>query len=87
MNNNKIYVTMTDAFLSGWGRAEGKINKLVFICDNLEEAERVRDYARTRREMKYINIRYTKPHYDGNRYLVQFKTREDYPGWYEGGVK
>ena len=87
MNNNKIYVTMTDAFLSGWGRAEGKINKLVFICDNLEEAERIVHYARTRREMKYINIRYDKPYYNSNRYLVQFKTKEDYPLWYEGGGK
>ena len=77
---------MTDKFMSGWGRAEGKINKLVFVCDNLEEAKRVRDYARTRREMRYINIAYNKPRYNTNRYLVQFKTREDYPCWYEGGA-
>ena len=24
------YVTMTDKFMSGWGKARGKINKLVF---------------------------------------------------------
>lgn len=84
-NGKKVYVTMTDKFLSGWGRAEGKINKLVFVCDNLEEAERVANYARTRKEMKYINVTYNKPYYNNNRYLVQFKDKKDYPRWYEGG--
>lgn len=87
MKREKVYVTMTDKFLSGWGRAEGKINKLVFVCDNLEEAERIADYARTRNEMKYINITYNKPYYNNNRYLVQFKDKKDYPEWYKGGGK
>ena len=30
MKTNKYYVTMTDSFMSGWGYAKNKINKLVF---------------------------------------------------------
>ena len=26
------YVTMTDRFMTGWGEAKDKINKLVFVC-------------------------------------------------------
>lgn len=84
MDNKKVYVTMTDSFMSGWGRAENKINKLVFICDSRQEAGHVVDYARTRKEMKYINIAYDKPYYNSNRYLVQYKTKKDYPNWYKG---
>ena len=28
MNKNKYYVTTTDTFMSGWGCAKNKINKL-----------------------------------------------------------
>lgn len=78
----KIYVTMTDKFMSGWGRAEGKINKLIFECDNFEEAERVADNAEKRGDMKYINIATNKPYYDSRKYYAQFKNKEDYPMWY-----
>lgn len=37
----KIYVTCNDKIMSGWGLAEGKINKLVIECNDLEQAERV----------------------------------------------
>ena len=35
------YVTMTDKFMSGWGRAEGKINKFVVECETREKAETI----------------------------------------------
>lgn len=79
----KIYVTMTDSFMSGWGMAEGKINKLVFECDSYEEAKIVANNARNRGDQKYINICSNKPRYNKNKYFVQFKTREDYPDWYK----
>lgn len=58
-----FYVTMTDTFMSGWGKAEGKKNKLVFECDTLKEAEIVKDNAENRDEMKYVNINDEKPNY------------------------
>ena len=33
------YVSMVDSFLSGWGRAEGKISVVVVKCSSLSEAE------------------------------------------------
>lgn len=78
----KYYVTMNDTFMSGWGRAENKINKLIFECDSYKEAEIVADNARYRGDMKYININHSKPRYSGTRYLVQEKTKADYPNWY-----
>ena len=79
-----FYVTMTDGFLSGWGRAEGKINKLVIECKTYEEAEIVKDNAEHRSEMKYINIAIKKPYY-GSRYYVNYETKETYPCWFVAG--
>lgn len=79
----KYYVTMNDTCLSGWRHAEGKINKLIFVCDSYQEAEIVADNARYRGDMKYININSTKPQYSRTRYLVQEKTKTDYPNWYQ----
>jgi hypothetical protein len=86
MSNKKVYVTMTDSFLSGWGRAEGKINKLVFECDSKEEAFTVMENAEARGDQKYINYTYKKPYYSPSRYLAQFKTKEEYGKWYEKGA-
>lgn len=79
-----FYVTMTDTFMSGWGKAEGKKNKLVFECDTLKEAEIVKDNAENRDEMKYVNINDEKPnYYPKENYFVQIKTKDDYPAWYK----
>jgi len=83
MKNKKFYVSMTDKFLSGWGMAEGKTNKLIFICDTLEEAYIVEDNALQRSDMKYVNVCFTKPYYNSKTNYVQYKTKEIYPSWYE----
>lgn len=80
---SKYYVTMTDSFLSGWGRAEGKIAKFVMVCDSYEEAKHVAEYARSRSDQKYVRIANNCPRYDSRHYLVQFRNREDSPIWYE----
>ena len=36
-----VYVTMTDKFMSGWGMAKGKTNKLVIECENSMQAEKI----------------------------------------------
>lgn len=74
--NKKYYVTMTDTFLSGWGRAEGKTNKLVIGCDSYEEAEKIKRNAELRSEMKYVNITTTKPHYK-HHILTSYKEYSD----------
>ncbi len=79
------YVTMTDKFMSGWGMARGKINKLVISCNTYDEANTVRNNADRRSEMKYVNIRTTKPYYNADRYMVSRHGRaeNDYKSWFK----
>ena len=65
------YVTATDKFMSGWGLAKGKTNKVVVICENLTEAEEVEEALHSRDEMKYINIRASKPYYNSS-YIISW---------------
>lgn len=67
------YVTATDKFMSGWGLAKGKTNKVVVICENLTEAEEVEEALHRRSEMKYINIRCSKPCYRGGYVISWYK--------------
>lgn len=68
----KFFVTMTDSFLSGWGRAEGLTNKYIVCCRTLNEALTVKENAQKRNEMKYINVRSGSkvPYYSPNKFLV-----------------
>lgn len=70
------YVTMTDKFMSGWGMAEGKINKLIIECETYEEAETIERNARNRNEMKFVHVTRTKPRY-GRNVLPSWKKYTD----------
>ena len=50
------FVTMTDTFLSGWGLAEGKTAKRVYLCKTLEIAESLVNRIQNRKNtgMKFI---------------------------------
>ena len=76
---------MTDRFLSGWGCAERRTNKLIFECESWKEAEIIKENAENRSDMKYINICLKKPYYSERGYLVQIKNKEIYPNWYKKG--
>ena len=81
------YVAMTDKFMSGWGMSDGKINKLIFECETLEQARTVADNAHNRTDQKYVNIHYHgKPWYSPRTHYVQIKTIESYPTWYKPGA-
>lgn len=80
---DKFYVTMTDKFMSGWGMAEDKINKLVFECKDFKEAQIVRENAEVRPEMIYINICEKIPYYKQSAYYTSFKTKNEASYWYE----
>jgi hypothetical protein len=56
-----VYVRMTDKFMSGWGKAEGKVNVFVVICDDMEQAETIERNANARKEMKRVMICLNKP--------------------------
>jgi len=75
-----FYVTMTDKFMSGWGYAQGRINKLIVECNTIDEAEQIERTARRRPEMKYVNICTRRPRY-GAHVLESWKTYADMTGW------
>ena len=77
--NAPYYVTLTDKFMSNWGMAEGKKNKLVIPTKDLEEAELVKQEAEKRSEWNGFEIKNITPHYNHEKYYVQVKTREDMP--------
>lgn len=77
------YVTMTDKFMSNWGMAKGKINKLIFECETYDEAVIVLNNAISRTDMKYVNIVNKKPYYSPKINCVQVKTKDEYPCWYK----
>ena len=43
-----FYVTMTDKFMSGWGYAAGKTNKMIVACDTIAQAEQIERVAQRR---------------------------------------
>jgi hypothetical protein len=78
----KFYVSMTDKFMSGWGMADNRTNKLVIECESYAEAEIVESNAKNRREMKYINICSNKPYYNQKYYYTSYHNKEDYESWF-----
>lgn len=79
------WVTMTDRFMSGWGLARDKTNKLVIECETYDEAKIVEQNAQNRPEMKYINICYNKPRYNQNTTEVSTHDKTDYNAWFKAG--
>ena len=57
----KVYVAMTDKFMSGWGMARGMTNRYVIECDDWSQAEAIEKAAHKRSEMKRIAICLNKP--------------------------
>ncbi len=84
-NKNMYFVIMTDTFLSGWGDADNKINKLIFICNNKNQSEIVKDNAKNRTDMKHIKsyVKIPRKYLNNNKCLTQIKTIDDYPCWYK----
>ncbi len=67
---DKVYVTMTDKFMSKWGLAKGQIHKFIVECDTLEQAKIIEKNAYSHEEMKYIRICSKKPKYNSQVYTA-----------------
>ena len=85
----RFYVTMTDKFMSGWGKAKGKKNKLILCANNRAEAEVVARNAKDRSEMQYVKIisglspqghRLRRPQ---SGIHPSFHGKSDYKTWYK----
>lgn len=79
--DEKHYVVMTDKYKCVLGQFSSKVNKLIFICNSLEQAKKVESKAKKREEMKFINVTKTKPKYDLRNYFVQEMTTDCFPDW------
>ncbi|UGO46513.1 hypothetical protein ABINADI_196 [Bacillus phage vB_BanH_Abinadi] len=77
----KYYVTMIDTFMSGWGEAKDRKNKLAFECESYEEAQIVAGNGTGREEMKWIYICANRPKQKKGE-LLQFKTKEEMGAFY-----
>ena len=77
MKANNIYVTMTNKFMSGWGKAENKVNKFIVVCETMEQARAIERNAKKRDEMKYINICFTNPCYNKERYVESVRSYDE----------
>lgn len=83
----KYWVTMTDTFMSGWGRAEGKTNKYVVECNSRKMAKQIYNAAKKRSEMKYVNICLNKPHYNPKTILTSWKKASELGELWTGGIE
>jgi hypothetical protein len=82
----KVYVTMTDRFMSGWGGAKGRVAKYVIACDNYAEAEVVAENARHRSEMKYVNIVVgRKPTFSAKKFQTTYSDKVKAKNWFIPG--
>jgi len=84
MKESKIYVTMTDGFMSGWGKSYNRRNKYVVVCDTEEQAAQIYRNARKRPEMSRVNLRYSFPRYNPETTYTTYKRYSDLSGtWLE----
>jgi hypothetical protein len=81
-----FYVTCTDTFLSGWGEARGKLNRLIFPCNDHDEAVAVATNARSRTDMKKVSVIESpfSPRFDDS-ILWQVMDRDLAARWYTPG--
>jgi len=77
------YVSMTDSFMSGWGKARGKKAKFIYKCNDFDTARIVAQNARDRTDQKYVSISESMPRFSEEDYHIEWKTIEDSPLWYD----
>ena len=82
--NAPFYVTLTDTFMSGWGKAEGLTNRLILPCESMTEAIGVRAYAESRTDTKNVRICTTKPQIGIGQY-AQVMDPDAATAWYRTG--
>lgn len=82
INQSTVCVVFTDKFLSGWGDAEGKTHKQIYICENRIDAVVLAErLSNLKYGARYVKICYGVPRYSTNRYSVscrKFNKAADY---------
>lgn len=82
------YVSMTDRFMSGWGKAGNKKNKLVISCCSHDEAVIVAENANNRSEMENVETHNYEPVFNADKYTLSYGGRgeeDEYKYWFIKG--
>ena len=80
-----FYVSATDLFYTNWDYGKGKIVKIVFLCDTIEEALDLAHNERLRQDRADIKISCLRPKYKKNKYLIDLRGKTE--KWFrEGGM-
>jgi hypothetical protein len=77
-------VTSVDKRFSGWGMADGKINKRNVLCHDLKQAHRIASNMRMDKDFTYVGCRRVGigiPYYAPSRYVVSWHHADDCPLW------
>lgn len=70
-----FYVSATDKFCSGWGRARDKVSKMVYLCETEDEALLVYNNCKRRTDLKRPSMSKRVPVF--NNADVSYFTRKD----------
>ena len=76
------YVLCNDRVFSGWGQSPNKTNVCILPCKDWAEAIKVSDYAKSRREMRYVRIVGEKPRLYTDRNTYSLFDRNHASAWY-----
>lgn len=83
VTDGMVLVTAVDKFMSGWGRAKGRISKCVVICHDWTQAAKVFGNMESQ-GYTYINRRSARiglPYYAPSKYVVSVYHADDSPAW------
>jgi len=84
------YVTSRDTYMSGWGPAKGKNNRLIFAAFDKGQIKNLKRNMRNRGDQDQIKVHKGIPKLDFERDYIQSKglgTKERYEKWYEDDKK
>lgn len=72
------WITVTDKFLSGWGMAKDKVNKMVIECESIQQFRALKAYIKTRDEMTHLYFcqAFPKHLFKRDDVLVSYKIAE-----------
>jgi len=82
-----FYVCATDTFLSGWGKSDGRNNRVILPCVSYMEAERVEAYARSQSDMRRVTICGSKPTLRNQYNTYSLMDRSDSSAWYNSDLQ
>jgi hypothetical protein len=78
---NKILITATDKFMSGWGGASGGASKCAWACREDQDWGKVLDWVEKRSDMKYVNVNHTGKWYPQAAHVHIYVCDDNHPAF------